>query len=176
MCSDCRTCDNAHDVTHKKCTCESCKYGEHQIDCCPEDCSCLTTFAPDERREAERQYVMNVLEIFRDADLFMDSLMWGPHGSDGSYRFSAMCSDTFHWASADCETIEPEDLQMLGECLADLRVADSHGQAYLCELFASRKRGMRPMHSWLQFVVEYPAVHELFLQAGPERKRDWRAP
>lgn len=54
----------------------------------------------------------------------------------------ARCSDWFAWASADAEEITKDDLPLLQQALGDLRKVDA--TYYLAELFASRKRRMRP--------------------------------
>lgn len=123
---------------------------------------------------AQLRYLESVLDVFRDADSFQ-SLMW--HRTDVGIRFAAMCSDTFAWGTADAERIEPEDVPLLRQCLTDLRAVDPQlGECDLPELFAARKRGMRPMRLFLypnrgMRVTDkgWPAVRELFLAAGPER-------
>ena len=111
----------------------------------------------------------------RDCVIGDDQVMWGPYGPDNAYRFSAMCSDTFQWASADSEIIEPEDLQLLGECLADLRARGGHDYL-MCELFAARKRGMRPMPRWIKHYAHNPEIRRLFEAAGPPRESEFGAP
>lgn len=121
---------------------------------------------------AQLRYLEAVLDVFHQADSY-ELLMW--RRTDDGIRFSAMCSDTFAWASADAELIEPEDVPLLRQCLADLKAADPQlGECDLPELFAARKRGMRPMRLFLYPKREredpgWPAVRELFLAAGPER-------
>lgn len=121
---------------------------------------------------AQLRYLEAVLDVFRDADSFQ-FLMW--RRTDTGIRFAAMCSDTFAWGTADAERIEPEDVPLLRQCLVDLRTADPRlGECDLPELFAARKRGMRPMRLYLYPKHErtdagWPAVRELFLAAGPER-------
>lgn len=121
---------------------------------------------------AQLRYLEDVLDVFNRADSY-ESLLW--RRTDAGMRFAAMCSDTFHWASADAEPIEPEDVPLLRQCLEDLRAADPQlGECDLPELFAARKRGLRPMRLflWPKHQREYegwPAVRELFLAAGPER-------
>lgn len=121
---------------------------------------------------ARLRYLEAVLDVFRDADSFQ-SLMW--YRTDDGIRFAVMCSDTFAWGSADVERIEPEDVPLLRQCLTDLRAADPQlGECDLPELFAARKRGMRPMRLFLypkhhREDPGWPAVRELFLAAGPER-------
>lgn len=136
------------------------------------DCADIT--AQRGQAMAQLRYLEAVLDVFRDADSFQ-SLMW--RRTDAGIRFAAMCGDTFAWGTADAERIEPEDVPLLRQCLADLRAADPQlGECDLPELFAARKRGMRPMRLFLYpncgmrlTDQGWPAVRELFLAAGPER-------
>lgn len=136
------------------------------------DCADIT--AQRSQAMVQLRYLEAVLDVFRDADSFQ-SLMW--RRTDAGIRFAAMCSDTFAWGTADAERIEPEDVALLRQCLADLRAADPQlGECDLPELFAARKRGMRPMRLFLYpnrgmrlTDQGWPAVRELFLAAGPER-------
>lgn len=116
------------------------------------------------------EHAGEVLAIFDAADNH-DGLFWRA-GGDEPIRFYAKCSDTFWWATADAEVITPEDVPVLRQCLDDLRL---HDEPYLLgELFAARKRGMRPMRLWLGI---HPASSDrkpwksldLFLACGPER-------
>ena len=105
-----------------------------------------------------------------------DGLWWRAY-EDGQIKLFAQCSDTFHWASADMEEIEEDDIPLLRQCLEDLKAVDE--QYLLDVLFAARKRKMRPMSLWLAFrdpkTGEYDRdkprweSHQLFLDAGPER-------
>lgn len=100
-----------------------------------------------------------------------DSVWW--RTDNRKIRFFAECSDTFGWATADAEPIEEGDEVLLRQCLEDLK---SYDETYLIsELFAARKRKMRPMRLWLG--IHPSATHQnkqwkslqLFLDAGPER-------
>lgn len=69
-------------------------------------------------------------------------------------------------------TMPPDDLPLLHQCLADLREADD--ETLLPELYAARKRGLRPMRLWLYGGGRHKAVPgekalPLFEAAGPER-------
>jgi hypothetical protein len=82
--------------------------------------------------------------LFEQADDY-ESLMWRVDmrpGMDRAVKVFARCSDWFAWGSADAEEITKDDIPLLRRSLADLQKADA--EYYLAELFASRKRGMRP--------------------------------
>jgi len=85
---------------------------------------------------------MAVLAAFQRADDY-ESLRWRVDDSTGDVSLFAGCSDFFHLATADCEEVKAADIALLGECLEDL---EETGEPYfLAELFAARKRGMRPL-------------------------------
>jgi hypothetical protein len=108
-------------------------------------------------------YMVRVLDAFEKADLF-DGLLW--RVKNKAVTFAAICRDTFWWATADAEEINTDDLDLLERCLTDLK---PHDEAYLLpELFAARKRNLRPMRLWLKS-VDNSEVLKLFLDAGPER-------
>jgi hypothetical protein len=110
-------------------------------------------------------YVADVLRIFQQADVY-DGLLWQVP-PDGTVTFAAMCSDCFWWGTADAEDIEPDDIELLQRCLDDLQKFGD--EDYLIgNLFAARKRGMRPMRLWLE-TLETPATVTLFMAAGPKR-------
>jgi hypothetical protein len=85
-----------------------------------------------------------VLSVFERADDY-ESLMWRvdmrPAPEPGVKLF-ALCNDVFFWATADAEEIAAADLALLEACLADL--AKAREPYYLAELFAARKRKLRP--------------------------------
>lgn len=131
--------------------------------------------------EAEHlRFILELLEITRDAELTFEDCPFLWHVRDGRAHFSMACSDTFAWGCADAEAIEPGDLPLLRQTLADIRAADKYGEMWLGVLFCARKRGMRPMNRWLKDMREKEgltdAVHDLFLAAGPERESTWFAP
>lgn len=132
-------------------------------------------------------YIEAILQVGWDAD-YHDFAFWRPDGPDDAWRAFAICNDTFAWATADCEEIEPEDVPLLRKCLEDLlaierehadkRMEDMSrssrndlvATAYLPALFAARKRGLRPMAACYEDENAMgPAVAALFDAAGPER-------
>jgi hypothetical protein len=84
-----------------------------------------------------------VLSVFERADDY-ESLMWRVDMSADSrdVKLFALCNDLFHWATADCEEIAAGDVPLLESCLTDLRATKEDW--YFAELFAARKRGLRP--------------------------------
>lgn len=137
------------------------------------------------------EYVMSVLRIMEAADQY-ESMLW--HVKRGRVIFAALCSDTFAWGCADCEEIRPQDLPLLWQTWQDLKAiqdADKSSVAVcdLPELYAARKRGMRPMNAWMATQdgtrkkpegtppkPEWEPVKALFQAAGPERESAWGAP
>jgi hypothetical protein len=123
-------------------------------------------------------YALAVLRAFSDADCH-EGVIW--HVRDGRVFFSAMCSDTFAWGTADAEPIDPADIPALDQCLKDLADIGNGVLYFLPELFASRKRGTRPMNRWMTKIIgddkpEDAAVRALFEAAGPPRESVFGAP
>lgn len=127
-------------------------------------------------------HTADLLTLTADADMTGD--LWWNTTTEGGLRFFLSCSDTFAWATADCEEVRPSDMDLLRQTLADLRECDPKADIYTAELYASRKRGMRPMRLWLgnhpgQESGDYkgspgltkwcPEALPLFLAVGPER-------
>ena len=109
-----------------------------------------------------------VFAAFEAADTY-ESLMWrvDMSSADRDVRLLALCNDFFHYATADCEEIGAADIPMLESCLADLReTGDEH---YLAELFAARKRKLRPLEAAGKDMGE--ATRALFDAAGTEEGR-----
>lgn len=141
-------------------------------------------------------FVISVLEMASNADVHGE-LIWNVTDDiKGKVHFSLMCSDTFAWGTADAEDIEnKEDLRLFEECREDLKAISAGAEGYVCELYAARRRGMRPMRLWLSLLLEgnyqrpdprtpevierwnakyskdHAKIHELFLATGPERDR-----
>ena len=112
-----------------------------------------------------------VLAAFEKADDY-DSLMWRvTHrpGSEADVKLFAQCSDFFHYATADAEEIEGlADVELLEACLADL--VGTEEEFYLAELFAARKRKLRPLPIACQGMTT--ATQALFDAAGTAEARD----
>jgi hypothetical protein len=149
-------------------------------------------------------YTVELLKLFRELDM-EDELYWHFNEKPFDYKhpkytdyptFWVICSDFFHWGSADGEDIEPGDIPLLRQCIEDLKATGA--QLWVMEvplLYAARKRGMRPMSLWLQrlrtgsygreersqekidawnaeYGESHEKMHELFIAAGPERTRE----
>ena len=113
-----------------------------------------------------------IFRIWERADIGSDGLHWKvagtPRHDTRDMRLYAICSDVFYWGTADLEEITREDVALLERCAADLAGPE---QAYLPELFAARKRGMRPMRSFCKDMDDEATV-ALFDACGPERTRE----
>lgn len=110
-----------------------------------------------------------VLAAFEKADDY-ESLTWRvtvrPYCIT-EIKLFAGCSDFFHLATADCEEIEADDLPLLEQCLTDL--TGTGEEFYLAELFAARKRKMRPCRPAYKGMA--PAVAALFDGCSTEEER-----
>ena len=119
-----------------------------------------------EARLANQAYLVEVLEIFHE---FSEDLwLWRERDHLGRMGFSLNCSDLFHWAAADSEPIEPADLPLLRQTVADL---GAEGRIWASELFCARKRGIRPQGAFLARTLAgaTPMIVGLFEAAGPPR-------
>src|ERR1700681_2040369 len=98
-------------------------------------------------------FTTEVLRVFDECDCHTD-LFWRTSGDE--LRLLAACSDWFYWACADAEEITPADLPLLRSCADDLLAIERSSTeksartfrgagAYVGQLCACRKRGMRPM-------------------------------
>lgn len=86
---------------------------------------------------------MAVLAVFQQADDY-ESLVWrvSRTDTDADVKLLSNCSDVFFWATADLEEITAADIPLLEQSLADLKVTKQ--TEYFPDLFAARKRKMRP--------------------------------
>jgi hypothetical protein len=111
---------------------------------------------------------LKVFAIYEQADDY-ESLMWRVEGPD-EIRLLINCSDFFYWATAESEEILAEDVPALRAALLDLLAADSDvGSCYLGELFAARKRKLRPQKPCYKNME--PAIAELFNAVQSEEDR-----
>jgi hypothetical protein len=95
-----------------------------------------------------------VFAAFGNADDY-ESLMWRVDMREGmgrDMRLYAQCSDVFSWATADAEEITAADVPLLESCLTDLGKAGA--AYYLAELFAARKRKLRPQKPFYKDMPE----------------------
>lgn len=110
-----------------------------------------------------------VLDVFERADNMTEALIWRIDMAAGpDVRLHAMCNDFFFWATADAEEITAADLPLLKSCLADLKQADD-ATYYLGELFAARKRHLRPQKPCYKDM--HPSVAALFDACQTEAER-----
>lgn len=116
---------------------------------------------PDEAAE--------VLAVYERADLY-EGLIWrvlAREGGGWNVRLHATCNDFFHYATADAEEITAADIPALRACIADLEMTGE--PYYLPELFAARKRRLRPLPGKYEGMDE--GTRLLFDAAGTEEER-----
>ncbi len=93
----------------------------------------------------------------------------------GAVKFLLNCNDLFAWGTADAEEVEPCDFDNLKEAISDIKhlVEINNFQEEMLigwlssDLFACRKRKMRPQKPWYKNVPE--KFHNIFNECGPER-------
>jgi hypothetical protein len=91
-----------------------------------------------------------------DVDLF-----WYINDDD-EVRAAVNVNDVFFWGCSDCEDVEAEDVPLFNHSFT------LGGHQYGAEIYAARKRGMRPQNA-----VVNKAPHEVkraLLDAGPVRE------
>jgi hypothetical protein len=142
------------------------------------------------RGNLPESYPERVMAIWQDCDLWGgDGLNWTVGYQDYSINLFVNCNDLFEWACADAEPITKEDMELFEQTAIDLLQLEydgtcSHATCYLPELYASRKRGMRPQGAWLYGYmrdgkkITYcdEEVVPLFEAAGPERGKSFGNP
>lgn len=104
-----------------------------------------------------------------------DRVWWRTDAEYAPVTFFVNCNDLFDWGCADCETLTPERLPLLGRALEDCakacgddRDAEKRGWPWGIELFCARLRGERPQGA------AYPKdrrLWPLFDACGPERTK-----
>ena len=87
---------------------------------------------------------------------------------DNEVKALVNLNDTFFWACSDCEDVESEDVPLFDEAFTI--GGDMHG----ADIYASRKRGMRPQNAVINKAP--PEVQRAFLDAGPVRAVDFGNP
>jgi hypothetical protein len=116
-------------------------------------------------------FTEKVLYTFWEYDLHSE-LYWRFDNNEA--KFFVMCSDVFHWGTADCEEITPNNIKEFWKAHGDLYAIDSeHAEIWTGDLFAARMRKMRPQGA------AYPkdrALWPLFDACGPKRKVDLSNP
>lgn len=106
-------------------------------------------------------WIPDLLRLFAGEDT--DDLWWCD--DNGVLSFFVMCSDTFHWATADAERVTEPDLPALRQAKAD--TARMGCDWIWPTLWVARKRGLRPMRAFYKG-VDGP-LRALLDAAGPER-------
>lgn len=113
-----------------------------------------------------------------------EDVWWRMDGEFAPVTFLLNCNDLFWWATADAETITPENLPALHQAVADVRAALGvaaepdildkdrweawwKAPGYASALFVARLRSMRPQRPCYQGWPE--ALHPLFDACGPPR-------
>jgi hypothetical protein len=109
-----------------------------------------------------------IMAVYEKADLY-DELTWHVVYLDDAdnaiaVKLYANCSNLFTWSMEDREEILAEDFPLLMQTLLDLQQHEA--EYHLSDLFAARKRKMRPRRT---FRPVAPGVQALFGACGPER-------
>lgn len=103
--------------------------------------------------------VKTVVAAAWDIDL---DLYWHIDDETDEVRAAVLVNDTFFWGASDCENVEAEDVTLLKE------MYDIGGYKYVADLYAARKRKMRPQNALINMAP--PEIKKFLLEAGPERE------
>lgn len=133
----------------------------------------------------ELAFIRRVLRVFEQADA-QSELYWRfDIDYPGQLSLLAMCNDLFWWATADCEEITPENIEILEQTFLDLKEIESkptyklpdesrpskfrpiYPMSYISELFSARSRKMRPQQPCYKTMS--PDIAVLFDACGPVR-------
>lgn len=136
------------------------------------------------------EFIRGVLALgdgFNDTGDLWESIWWRTDDEYAPVTFFANCNDLFYWATADTEKLTPENLPLLGQALADVRVAFGvpvgewprgrdfkegwdewrNAGSHAVSLFCARVRQMRPQRPYYKHIPD--KLKPLFDACGPER-------
>lgn len=113
-------------------------------------------------------FILRVLRVLDGIDARY-SLSWRTDGEYAPIRFFINCNDYFCWGCADSVDLTPDNIEVLEQAIADLKVSGvEHAEKhYGTDLFCCRVSGLRPQGCC------YPkdrGVWPLFDVCGPERE------
>lgn len=121
-------------------------------------------------RKLNNDEILRVLHAVAEAD-HTDMIWWRTDDEYAPVTFLVNCNDCFYWATADCEEITPDKLQLFEQTLKDAKAAcDGFGTIYAGELFAARCRKLRPQNA--SYALYPPEMWGLFDESGPPRDTD----
>lgn len=112
----------------------------------------------------EHDYAHRVLAVF--AFDHTDGLWWRVDAQYAPVTFFATCNDFFAWGGSDVEPITPQDVPLLEQAADDVDTV-AGGGGWAGELFAARKRGMRPQGAAYADIPQ--GLWPLFDACGPPR-------
>lgn len=111
------------------------------------------------------EVAFHVMKLMAEKDDH-DNIWWTFDPKEG-FKFFAICSDWFHWGSADFEEITMENFHILEQSYLDEEANSDYTGIYATCLFASRIRKMRPMKQAYQKLND--GLKILFDACGPAR-------
>src|SRR5258706_11324774 len=117
--------------------------------------------------EVRLSFVVRVLDIYWQNDC-QEDLFW--RVDDGVLSLYAMCSDVFHWGTADLEQITPENVHELEQAITDVKAIDKDEADEGFRLFCARVRMMRPQGAVYKYIPV--SLWPLFNACGPKRETD----
>jgi len=111
--------------------------------------------------------VYKLMQTFGRLDI--DDITWYAK-KDGEIEVFVGCNDVFAWGCADMETIEPGDIDLVGDIVSQLESIDTGLSSYWAILYISRKRKLRPQGIIYEGLPKQMIA--LLNDCGPEREID----
>lgn len=96
-------------------------------------------------------------------------LMWKVDDDTDDVVTFVVVNDVFFWGASDAEGVEVADIPAFQQAIDDVG-----GYEWSKELYAARKRGMRPQGAIINIIPK--DIKGLFLAAGPVREIDFCNP
>lgn len=123
------------------------------------------------RTNLPESYPQRIFAIIQDLDYPFEFTMYVPYGTDKMY-INLNANDYFYYATADSESIAPEDMELFESTARELENLEQDGlleeeqdypTLYLDQLFMCRKRKQKPLQARLDRDGYIPKkLHYLF--------------
>lgn len=119
----------------------------------------------------EQDKINLALRVMRVFDGFdgpgCDEVWWRTNDEYAPVTMLVNCNDLFFWASADCEPVTAENIDLLEQTVAEVMAIDKTKIHLAPLLWVARVREMRPQGAYYKYFPE--TLVPLFNAAGPER-------
>lgn len=108
----------------------------------------------------ENEYIKRIIEDYiLSCDQEVMWTKWNGKDWSGPIRACVLCSDTFYFASADAETIEPEDID---ELISFSKEGDKNGSYMGDIIWCCKKRNKRVLKAYWNGTTSRPRHNTTF--------------